>query len=1005
MFIVILPVSLSAEEGEEKTEEKDNFETEFEIEPEPESEASAHSEFKQSETTETTQSEKSQPHEQVNTGSISGVIWLDTSEDGVYDNDENRVAGYEVSLYLASDKINTIFTVMTDLDGKYMFEDIVPGDYVVGISLSQEESGIEYLLQLISICGDNKYTLDYSTLDEKAELSTQIIFTEVISIASDTQINGENGNMQSVPSIQPRAQVKHNYNNIQYTLDTETLTGTVTKYIGSGGQRVTIPAAVTYKSNSYNIIAIGEEAFVKSTITGVDIGRNVTSIGKYAFQQCTSMKGTLTIPSSVVTIEVGAFLNCTNLQLNYNSYIELVNVDVDTSKLGERELPKDEEIKALEKDLDEKYVDTKYDTYQSDKGKYDSYVFKSAKADEILINYAKACPGDYDFVLVIDESSSMQIPAAITLSGTNYNYPRYTYSHQILDQVSKQLLDTSSSLNNRLAVVGFGSDLLWSTADRLTDHDSGFTTKYKDVAGAIWDNLNLELGYTNYASGLKKAIDMIENRDDSTRIPVVIFISDGVPTEGKEGGEQAQTLRDMKVPVFPLSVFLSDSERAKAESALKAISYDRNTYYDARDADSFQQKISEVINDATSMTEIITDNLSKYFELSTEEDAYLYTESGTAYVDTDGSIKWILNGCEYGVNHTLKIKIKYTNEVVVGDPDNYETNEKLTVPDIKIESPEIPFGLESEKTVTDAGGEGIASSGEKLTYTISAKNTGKGDWVNERVRDELFNILPYIQEKDNLSGVSLMVNNDGNVTTDKTLQNLVDGFRINLAIGKSITITFNVTCINPLDSKTVKELENTATVGDTNSSALIPVGSVGSITINKSGDNKINLPGAVFLLEIRESGGTAWTPIKWNSTSQTWVEDTAKEGISTDNGGKIVFANLPLDSTYRITEIDAPNGYSLLKEPIEVTLPYEINQSSTEPAPDDYDFSKEYANGTTSYYYNNVTFTITDVSVLNLPNSGNDLTALMYILAGAGIALLGAGMYVIQRRHRAMIKR
>ena len=65
------------------------------------------------------------------------------------------------------------------------------------------------------------------------------------------------------------------------------------QYFGttSGKKSATIPATVTINGATYKITAIADNAFKKNTtITSVDIGKNVKKIGKSAFQGCTKLK-------------------------------------------------------------------------------------------------------------------------------------------------------------------------------------------------------------------------------------------------------------------------------------------------------------------------------------------------------------------------------------------------------------------------------------------------------------------------------------------------------------------------------------------------------------------------------------------------------------------------------------------------------------------------------------------------------------------------------------------
>jgi len=128
------------------------------------------------------------------TNSISGVLWIDANEDGTYDAGEQPLADYPVYLYLEGDMDNAVQTATTDADGKYLFEDIEPGRYVVGIKA--EENGTEYLLPLVGVQNDNKFYFapDWSK-----------VITNPIDIAADTVVGDIDAAMRTMPQIQPMA--------------------------------------------------------------------------------------------------------------------------------------------------------------------------------------------------------------------------------------------------------------------------------------------------------------------------------------------------------------------------------------------------------------------------------------------------------------------------------------------------------------------------------------------------------------------------------------------------------------------------------------------------------------------------------------------------------------------------------------------------------------------------------------------------------------------------------
>jgi hypothetical protein len=94
----------------------------------------------------------------------------------------------------------------------------------------------------------------------------------------------------------------------QFTYVTNNGTITITGYTGSGGA-VTIPDT----TNGLPVTSIGDWAFLNCTsLTSVTIGNSVTSIGSEAFQYCYSLTS-LTIGTNVTSIGDNAFWDCHSL--------------------------------------------------------------------------------------------------------------------------------------------------------------------------------------------------------------------------------------------------------------------------------------------------------------------------------------------------------------------------------------------------------------------------------------------------------------------------------------------------------------------------------------------------------------------------------------------------------------------------------------------------------------------------------------------------------------------
>ena len=89
---------------------------------------------------------------------------------------------------------------------------------------------------------------------------------------------------------------------------------TVVGYEGYCSGQLVIPDSVSYNGTTYPVTSIGGYAFQNCyNLTSVTIGNSVTSIGDYAFRYCNRIYGTLTIPSTVLSIGINPFAGCSNI--------------------------------------------------------------------------------------------------------------------------------------------------------------------------------------------------------------------------------------------------------------------------------------------------------------------------------------------------------------------------------------------------------------------------------------------------------------------------------------------------------------------------------------------------------------------------------------------------------------------------------------------------------------------------------------------------------------------
>ena len=193
--------------------------------------------------------ESGEPENTTYANSISGVLWLDMFDDiensiyagdGTRQAEESPLAGYRVELYKADDTDNAIASTTTGADGKYSFENIEPGSYVVGVKTTTMD-GVEYLLPLFWLDGtegDNRFVATY---DEAAD-AYLYAYTAPITVAEDSEITGRDAGMRTVPGIQPTA-------NTTYTIDMTNSTTVAASISAQSIPGVTLTGNIYYMLN------------------------------------------------------------------------------------------------------------------------------------------------------------------------------------------------------------------------------------------------------------------------------------------------------------------------------------------------------------------------------------------------------------------------------------------------------------------------------------------------------------------------------------------------------------------------------------------------------------------------------------------------------------------------------------------------------------------------------------------------------------------------------------
>lgn len=72
----------------------------------------------------------------VEPASLGNYVWYDYNADGIQDSGEEKVAGVLVKLY---DEFGTLLeTTLTDVNGEYLFDNLVPGNYKVSVTKASQ---------------------------------------------------------------------------------------------------------------------------------------------------------------------------------------------------------------------------------------------------------------------------------------------------------------------------------------------------------------------------------------------------------------------------------------------------------------------------------------------------------------------------------------------------------------------------------------------------------------------------------------------------------------------------------------------------------------------------------------------------------------------------------------------------------------------------------------------------------------------------------------------------
>lgn len=265
-----------------------------------------------------------------------------------------------------------------------------------------------------------------------------------------------------------------------------------------------------------------------------------------------------------------------------------------------------------------------------------------------------------DIVIVQDISTSMRT----FVSGKT----RMEWSKEALTEFSNKIYNAAP--DSRIALITFGSSA--ENKDNtyipcgLTDikNKENLISKIKSLApnGAG----------TDFSSGLKKAIEIVEKTRDPNRDIFILFVTDGEPyPASKNGLAEAKELRAMNnVTIYGIGIGLASNS---AKNNIKNICGSENfsSINSGADFDTVYTNIFKNIVSYTNENIVCTDTISKYFKL-------VENQNLGENVNIEGNIlNWNIGTMRSGSN-SLKVKIQLRDEYRYSSEylnTKYETND------------------------------------------------------------------------------------------------------------------------------------------------------------------------------------------------------------------------------------------------------------------------------------------------------------------------------------------
>jgi len=930
---------------------------------------------------------------------ISGVLWIDANEDGTYDAGEQALADYPVYLYLEGDTDNAVQTTTTDADGEYLFEDISPGRYVVGIKA--EENGTEYLLPLVGVQKDNKF---YFTPDWSKVISNPI------DIAADTVVEDISAAMRTMPQIQPMAATIIDMSTVSaggsgYTYASNTVTITTNgEYEITGTttmKRVVVANGVTAD------ITLNGASITNSTVSPFQL--NGTAIVNLTL----SGTNTLTCSYSTTSSTAGYYAG---LYGGLNSTLTISGTGILNATGG---------------------------TWSAGIGgsRINNSNYTQSAAGTIIINSGT-------IIATGGDRGGAGIGGAYLGSGGNITINGGTvtavggYSTAVIATCGAGIGSGNNSGDGGTITINGGTITAIGGSSAATSSLGYGGAGIGGGRDGYTGNIIISGGRVT-ATGKGTAMDIGHGGNGVATTDTIIFTSGSIlPTRGNSyvgptptNGSTYGAPDPVGMVTFP-GYSSGDAFSIMAGGTVSSYLYEANAHPDGN-VYAWLAYPGIITDPATNVTaNSATLNGTYYMNGTTISSAYFEYGTSTNYGSTktlttptnvtSGNIESVLDNLT-GLSSNTTYHYRFV--ITVGSitvPGNDMTFTTLPVVDTLTAAPTgastatisgtivegnasisdvvITYATDAGFTanvVTFDGSSGVTftdttytanitglTSGQ--TYYVKVEAVGLGGTSDAKTTSFLAGGYPVTEKFVDLSGNPVdstgLTNNTVIVTGGYTASGIPTSHTV--AGGDTYTyIGYKLDSYTTGDTLTSGTPSSVTITGNRDVYYVYAI-EEGSITIEKYADNGTTpLPDAGFKLELLTGpGGTV-------DTSLTPLTGT------TPANGEYAFTGLK-KGVYRITETNAPTGYSLLKEPFEVELPYDITLPAGQtPSDTNYLYATTTGSNVTYHYYN-LTYKVSDQAELGMPAAGNSgFLSQYYLWIGIGL-IIAAGVTGRYRQRR-----